>query len=302
MYYLAIAFSSLKRWKLPVTRDQIVMLLVAVNLIFLGLDTYLSHVLNGTIRTGEWIPIVFGPRAGGLLLRAGVIAFRNRLLAATIASLTLLAAIAVGLLGAYLHFVRGTLPTAPLGERVSVDLLIWAPPVFGPLYFALFGLLGISAAWEEDPADSGRLILTRTRRLQLPYSKTRAFLFAISLGILAAIISSTLDHARTQFASPWFWIPLAIGTFGLVTTVFLGIVERPTKIDVRTHVVAMLVMILVGAVGLVLHIRTNLVAEGVFVTERFLRGAPFMAPLLFSNMGAMGIIVLLDPHTPKPTR
>ena len=36
------------------------MLLVAVNLIFLGLDTYLSHIANGTLRPTEWIPIGFG--------------------------------------------------------------------------------------------------------------------------------------------------------------------------------------------------------------------------------------------------
>lgn len=295
MYYLAVAFPGIAGRRLPISRDQIVLLLVAVNLIFLGLDTFLSHYLNNTIRAGEWIPIIFGPIAGALLLLAGLIAFRNRLLASTIASLTLFASIAVGLLGAYFHFVRGTLPTAPLGDRVSVDLLIWAPPVLGPLYFALFGLLGISAAWEEKPADSGQLIITKIRRLQLPYSKTRAFLFTTTLGILAAIVSSTLDHARTGFQSPWVWIPLAAGTFALVTTTFLGIVDRPSRTDVRTHIVAMLVLILVGMTGLFLHVSTNLIAEGVFITERFLRGAPFMAPMLFANMGALGLIVLLDP-------
>ena len=198
--------------------------------------------------------------------------------------------------------MRGILPTAPLGQRISVDLLIWAPPVLGPLYFALFGLLGISAAWEERPADSGRLVITRNRRLQLPYSKTRAFLFATSLGILAAIISSSLDHARTRFESPWFWIPLGIGTFALVTTAFIGIIERPSKSDILTHVVAMMLLILVGSLGLFLHIQSNLIAEGVFITERFLRGAPFMAPLLFANMGALGIIVLFNPESPSTER
>jgi len=302
VYYLSIAFPGLAGRRLPVSRDQTVLLLVAVNLIFLGVDTFLSHYLNGTIRTGEWIPIIFGPIAGGLLLLAGLIAFRNRLLASTVASLTLFASMAVGMLGAYFHFVRGILPTAPLGDRVSVDLLIWAPPILGPLYFMLFGLLGISAAWEEKPADSGQLIITKTRRLQLPYSKTRAFLFTTALGILAAIISSTLDHARTGFESPWLWIPLAAGIFALVTTVFLGIIDQPSQMDVRTHIVAMLALILVGTLGLTLHMRSNLIAEGVFITERFLRGAPFMAPMLFANMGALGLIVLLDPGTAPDAR
>lgn len=50
-----------------------------------------------------------------------------------------------------------------------------------------------------------------------------------------------------------------------------------------------------GAIGAVLHISTNLIAEGTIVGERFIRGAPFLAPLLFANMGMLGLIVLLDP-------
>ena len=56
--------------RLPVTRGQIMMLMVAVNLLFLGLDIYLAHGMNGTIRPYEWIPIIFGPAAGVVLLVA----------------------------------------------------------------------------------------------------------------------------------------------------------------------------------------------------------------------------------------
>jgi hypothetical protein len=57
----------------------------------------------------------------------------------------------------------------------------------------------------------------------------------------------------------------------------------------------MLLMILVGVIGSGLHISQNLTTQGVFVGERFLRGAPFLAPLLFANIGAIGLIALLDP-------
>ena len=69
------------------------------------------------------------------------------------------------------------------------------------------------------------------------------------------------------------------------------------KLDdrVRIHIVAMLVLILVGMARLFLHVRTNLNTDGVFITEPFLRGTPSMAPVLFANMGALGLIVLLDP-------
>ncbi|MCP4359206.1 MAG: hypothetical protein GY796_14425 [Chloroflexi bacterium] len=58
-------------------------------------------------------------------------------------------------MGAYFHFVRGMLPDAPPGQRITVFLLIWAPPIFAPLAFAGIGFLGIVAAWEETPPTSG---------------------------------------------------------------------------------------------------------------------------------------------------
>ena len=51
--------------------------MTAMNLILLGLDTYLAHSISGTIRPGEWIPIIFGPVAGVLLLVAGLIAISS---------------------------------------------------------------------------------------------------------------------------------------------------------------------------------------------------------------------------------
>lgn len=48
--------------------------------------------------------------------------------------------------------------------------------------------------------------------------------------------------------------------------------------------------------GLVLHIRENLIAEGTIVGERFLRGAPFLAPMLFAVVGALGLVTLLGPR------
>ncbi|MCJ7514189.1 MAG: hypothetical protein MUO23_14650 [Anaerolineales bacterium] len=284
--------------RLPLTRDQCMLLMAAVNEIFLGIDTYLAHLISGTIRPNEWIPIVFGLAAGLALLVAGLIAIRNRPLATVLATIVLLASIGVGLLGAYFHLVRAILPTAALGERVSIDLLVWAPPILGPLTFALVGVLGISAAWVESPPDSGVLALSERRRLRMPYSKTRAYFFWVSMGSLATVISSVLDHARTGFANPWLWIPTAVGVFTTVVALALGFLEHPRASDLRIYFGSMLLMILVGLVGAGLHVSVDLTEMNVLVIERFLRGAPVLAPLLFCNMGALGLIVLLGPDQP----
>jgi len=294
-YHLAQLFPALRRLSLPLTRDQLMLLMAATNELFLGIDIYLAHRISGTIVPNEWIPIVFGPIAAALLILAGLVAQRRRALATVFATTVFVLSIGVGLLGAYFHLLRAILPYAPPGQRVSIDLLVWAPPILGPLTFAMVGLIGISAAWEEDPPDSGVLVLLRGWRLRLPYSKTRAYCFIVGMGTLATVISSVLDHARTGYGDPWLWVPTAVGVFGTVVAVGFAALNRPGRRDVAVYVAAMLLLIAVGVTGAWLHIQENLFPGGVIVVERFIRGAPFLAPLLFTNMGTLGLIALLDP-------
>lgn len=272
------------------------LLMLALNELLLGVETYLAHRISGTIMPKEWIPIIFGPAAGIALVIAGLLAIRKRTLATIIASLIYLLSIIVGLLGVYFHFIRAILPFAPLAERVSIPLFVWAPPILGPLTFALVGLMGLSAVWQESPADSGNLILLGGRKLQLPYSKTTAFFFMVGLGTLATVISSVLDHARTNFENPWLWLPTGFGIFGAVVALALGVVEKPRRADLLTYLAAMILLVLVGMLGVALHIVRNLALENAVVVERFLRGAPFLAPMLFADMGALGLVILLDPQ------
>lgn len=298
MYHLATVVPPLRRIRLPLSRDQLMLLMAAVNEIFLGVDIYLAHRISGTIVPNEWIPIIFGPVAGVTLLVAGLIALRMRPLATWLATVVLLASTAVGLLGAYFHTVRAALPDAAPGEQITVRLLVWAPPILGPLMFALVGLWGISAAWIEDPPDSGRLrLFIRDWRLQLPLSKTRAYFLMFSLGALVTTISAVLDHARTGFENDWLWIPTVVGLFATFVGLIMGIIERPNRYDITIYLVTMVLLVATGLIGAVLHVQDNLTSRGAIVVERFIRGAPFLAPLLFANMGALGLIILFDPRS-----
>ncbi len=296
MFHLATLFPAMNRTRLALSRDQTVLLMAALNEMMLGLETFIAHSISQTIVPREWIPIIFGPTAGILLLFAGLLALKNRPLANGIATLVFLSSIAVGLLGAYFHIARAILPFAPPGERVNVPLLVWAPPILGPLTFALVGLMGISAAWVERPPDSGKLVLSKKRQLALPYSKTQAYFFMISMGSLATVISSVLDHSRTNFSNPWLWLPTGVGVFATIVSAGMGIMERPRRSDLWIYLAGMVLMIAVGALGSGLHILQNLTAQGTIVGERFLRGAPFLAPLLFSDMGILGLVILMDPR------
>ncbi len=296
MNYLAMVFPALRRRRIPFSRDQAMLIMAAFNLVMLGVDSFLAHGLNLTIRAREWIPIVFGVVGGLTLFVAGLIALRNRLWASRLATIVFFLSVVVGVLGSYFHFVRGTLPSAPPGQQVSVYLLIWAPPIFAPLAFAGIGFLGIVAAWAETPPTSGIVSLPRGQ-YQMPFSKTRAYLFLVSLGILAALMSSALDHSRTPWENPWLWLPLIVATLATVAAFLMAAAPRKLgRTDVITYLAIMGLLILVGLIGAVLHIQVDLTANLEIVPERFLRGAPFLAPLLYVNMGIIGVCALLSPE------
>jgi hypothetical protein len=284
-----------RQGRLPLSRDQLFLLLAALNHIFMAIDIVLAHSISGGIKPTEWIPIVFGMVAGFVLLFAGALAARNRSAATILANLVFIASITVGVLGAYFHLNRTVLLAGDLISLQAVSTLVWAPPAIGPMFFVLIGVLGISAAWIESPVDSGRLRLLGERTVQMPYSKTRAYMLIVALFMLATLISSVLDHARLSFENPWVWLPLAAALFGLTTSLFIGIVEAPSSADLATHVAAMLLLVAVGLVGFVFHAEASTTAAGHLVVERFLRGSPILAPLLFVNAGVMGLLPLLPP-------
>ena len=117
MYYLAEIIPAVLRVKNPLSRDQLMLLMVAFNEFMLAVEIYLAHSISGTIVPYEWIPILFGPIAGILLVLAGIVALRKRTLAMWISIPTFLASIAIGLLGAYFHLSRAILAGAPAGSR-----------------------------------------------------------------------------------------------------------------------------------------------------------------------------------------
>ncbi|HBG74404.1 MAG: hypothetical protein A2X25_13885 [Chloroflexi bacterium GWB2_49_20] len=295
MYHLEMAVPAIKRLRIPFSRDQLMLLMVAFNELMLSVEIYVAHSTSGTITSKEWIPIIFGPIAAAILGLAGLISLRKRVLAMTLAIPTLFASLLVGLLGVYFHFVRAVLPYAPFGQQANVPLFIWAPPILAPLTFALVAAIGLMAIWVENPVDSGNLVLFKGMRARLPFSKTRGYYFFVSLGLLATLISSVLDHARTNFSNPWLWVPTAAGIFGTVIALLMGVFEKPSPRDIRVYIGILTLIILVGVTGVVLHLLTNLTSAGVFVGERFMRGAPILAPLLFADLAGFGLIVSLDP-------
>jgi hypothetical protein len=53
-------------------------------------------------------------------------------------------------------------------------------------------------------------------------------------------------------------------------------------------------VLIVGLTTTIVVLVLALIAGNTVVIERFLRGAPFLAPLLYTNMGILGLLVLLE--------
>lgn len=281
-------------FNLPLTRNDLLLILVAFNEVAIGVETYLAHSISGGIKPGESIPMFFGPIAGLLFLLALYLRVWRK--AITLSTLLIIgiasASVVVGILGTAFHWDQAL---APAGDRLRWNWIIYAPPVLGPLAFAGVGLMGIIAALEDTKPESGKLSLPGVFTFYTPLKQTQQLLWLVALGLLAATVSSFLDHGRTDFENVFVWIPAVSGLFATVVTLLLALYPERTAADYFTFFWAMMLMVVVGVLGVGLHFNADL-PEGLnagISAERLIRGAPVMAPMLFANMGLLGIITIV---------
>lgn len=283
--------------RLPFTRRELMLGLVAFNLIAVGIESYLGHLISGGVKPAEAIPVVFGPLAG-LILFAALGAWRLRDMERTAVFTVLgvcMASVVVGVLGTMFHWDRALAPEYLPGDRLRWDWLIYAPPALAPLSFAGIGLLGVVALAEDTSPESGRLTIPGVITFNTPFTKTEHMLWLVALGLWAATVSAFIDHARTEWEDFLVWTPIVIGTFGSVVTTVMALFKGRNRGDFFIFFWTMMLMILLGVAGAGLHINADLPegTQGGIVWERFVRGAPPIAPMLFANMGLLGIIAMV---------
>lgn len=238
----------------------------AANIAFLGADIGLAHRANDFARPVEWAPIVFSALATMLLL-PGALGARHRLVPA----LDLVAgwgAVAVGVIGMVLHLQSGFFAAQ------TIHNLVYSAPFVAPLSYVGVGLL---------------ILLLRSRDAEEP--SLGPWILVLSLGgFVGNFALSVLDHAQNGFFHPTEWIPAISAAFAI--GFLLVRLARPDAMSLRACLGVMLVQVVVGVAGLVLHVAADLQRSAAPMVDRFVFGAPPFAPMLFADMALLAAIGL----------
>ena len=240
-----------------------------LNLGFLTFDIYLAHSVNQFHRSAEYVPLYFSAIAPAVLLIALFV--RRSSLAAwkDLGYLVAWAAIAVGFGGVILH-----LDSSFFYQR-TLRSLTYSAPFAAPLAYAGLGCL---------------LLLNRMEDCEKsPWAYWVLFL-ALG-GFIGNFIFSVADHAQNGFFDHREWIAV------VASALAVGFLLVPLLMPVTGRFLALCagVMIFESAIGLwgfFLHALSNLHGPSVHAFDNFVNGAPPMAPLLFPNLAALGLIAI----------
>jgi hypothetical protein len=239
------------------------------NLGFLTLDIYLAHSVNGFRRQAEYVPLYFSAAAPLVLLAA--MALRSRWMAVwkDIGYFVGWVSILIGLTGVILH-----LDSSFFYER-TLRSLTYSAPFAAPLAYAGLGFL-----------------LLLNRMVDAKSEEWAQWVMVLTLGgFLGNFVFSVSDHAENGFFYPLEWVAVA------ASAISVGFLITPLLVTVSRRFLALCAAVLVmeslvGVWGFVLHAERNLHGPSVHPLANLVWGAPPMAPLLFPNLAALGLIGL----------
>jgi hypothetical protein len=241
---------------------------VLLNLGFLTFDIYLAHSVNDFRSRAEYIPLFFSA-AAPILLLIGLAARKRLWIWKALGYLVGGLAILIGLAGVLLH-----LDSAFFHER-TIRSLTYSAPFAAPLAYTGLGFL---------------LLLNRMVSSTIT-AWAQWVLFMTLGGFVGNFIFSLTDHAGNGFYDRTEWVPVAASAaaVGFLVTPFLMTVPRKFFF---ISAGVLILEILIGAWGFVLHAAHNLHGPSIHAFPNFIYGAPPMAPLLFPNLAVLGLIAL----------
>jgi hypothetical protein len=255
-------------------------LFVTSNIGVLAADIYLAHSVNQFRRQAEYIPFYFS-LAAPLILLLGIgwkwLMGRN-LAWRWLGYLVAWPALLIGLAGVIYH-----LDSRFFADR-TLKSLTYAAPFAAPLAYTGLGFL---------------LLVNRMVDPKTP-EWPRWVLFLALGGFMGNFVLSLTDHAANGFFAKTEWIPV-ISSALAVGFLVIPLLQTVSRRFLDLCLLVLLVQASVGILGFWFHLHANLFVPGHSLLDKFIYGAPPMAPLLFPNLVGLSLIGLwtLLPHLPE---
>jgi len=274
--------------KLPMAKNRLLLVFVGINLMFTGIDVALAHSINDYVPVYEWIPIIYFPFGAVSSLLIALQSQPKKWAALTHIALMLIGII-VGVLGTAFH---GYAVLNPEGY-LTWAWIVFGSPILAPMAFAGISLLGLYAVTEENKNEPGVLKVPGLGMFKAPISRDRHFLWLVGLGFAASAITSIIDHAQYGYTF-YKMIPIIFGLFASSVVLYLAVSKEWTRGDENVYLWTMITAVIVGVLGFGFHLSSDLAGTGVLSLERILAFAPVLAPLLFSDLGMLGLLVVAE--------
>ncbi len=278
--------------RLPMEKNRLLLIFVGLNLFVTGIDVALAHSINSFVPVYEWIPIYYFPIGA---MSCFIIAFQTTpkkifaLIHITLMSIGLM----VGFLGTAFHM---NAVLNPLGH-LSWAWLVFGSPILAPLAFSGISLLGLYAITEEVKDSPGVLVIQGLGTFHAPISRDKHFLWLVGLGFGASAITSIIDHAQYGY-NPYKLIAIVFGLFATSVVLTIALSNEWSKKDELVYFWTMIAAIIVGVMGFGFHLSGDLAGTGKISLERMLVFAPILAPLLYGDLGMLGLIVVAQQKKP----
>jgi hypothetical protein len=244
---------------------------VFFNFLCLTGDIVLAHASNSFRNRWEYLPVWFSPAAAAILVLALVSRLRGySVLWSRLGSVVACLSIVVGIAGVVFH-----LDSHFFYER-TIRSLTYAAPFAAPLaYMGLGSLLLMNRSVPVNSREWAKWVL-----------------FFATGGFAGNFVLSLTDHASNGFFRWSEWIPvvssaLAIGSF------IVFFVQDPPRNYLKWCLAILLLQVVAGAAGFVLHLLTDLHGPSRRLSSNVISGAPPFAPLLLPNLAILGFLGLL---------
>jgi hypothetical protein len=261
--------------RLSVSAEQVLIALVAFNLLATTGDVAIAHAFNEFALDTQYLPFIIGGFAGiaALVAIPGERGGKRR----TVFVAGMWLCVALGVLGFWWHLESQLVWRGVM----SLKTYVYTAPLAAPMAYAGIATIGLVAASQSE------MILGWTKR-QWVY-------FLVAGGSLGNASLSVLDHARNGFINPAEWIPIPVTLFTAV--LFFGAAVRPVinRVERVALWIAVGVQILIGVLGWGLHVYFSLTAETGNLLHRVVYGPPIFSPLLLADVAAFGAVMLLFP-------